>query len=204
MIKAQPDFFEDAPQVTLYDPLAQFLGSTADGLITYEYADVVALAGHSCPTVASAYLMTRAALKSLYGEETPVRGQLAVEWRGDRSEGVVGVMANVASYLTGAADDGGFKGIGGNFQRSGRLAFNRQINSEVRFTRLDNGLKVQVDANLQFIPSSPKVAELMPLCLSGQGTIDDLRRFGAAWQQRVKKLLLEHADDPKVIVVKAG
>lgn len=204
MIKAQPDFFEEAPQITLYDPLAQFLGSTADGIITYEYADVVALAGHSCPTVASAYLMTRAALKALYGEEIPVRGHIAVEWQGARDEGVVGVMANVVSYLTGAADEAGFKGIGGNFQRSERLAFNCPMNSEVRFTRLDNGLKVQVAANLQSIPSSPKVRELMPLCLSGQGSVDDLRRFGAAWQQRVKTLLLEHADDPQVIVVKAG
>lgn len=204
MINAQPDFFEEAPSITLYDPLAQFLGSTADGIITYQYADVVALAGHSCPTVASAYLMTRTALKALYGDETPVRGHVAVEIQGDRSEGVIGVVANVISYLTGAADDSGFKGLAGRFQRSGHLAFNSPIQGEVRFTRLDNGQKVQVATNLQPVPQSPLVRELMPLCVKGLASEDDLRRFGYAWQQRVKTLLLEHADDPQVIMLSAG
>ena len=204
MINAQPDFFEEAPSITLYDPLAQFLGSTADGIITYEYADVVALAGHSCPTVASAYLMTRAALKALYADETPVRGQVAVEIQGDRAEGVAGVVANVISYLTGAADDSGFKGLAGRFQRSGRLAFNSPIKGEVRFTRLDNGEKVQVSTHLQSVPASPKIRELMPLCVQGQASEDELRQFGNAWQQRVKVLLLEHADDPQVIALSAG
>lgn len=201
MIAAQPDFFEQAPTVTLYDPLAQFLGASADGIITYEYTDVVSLAGHSCPTVASAYLMTINALKALYGEDTPVRGNIAIEWSGSRGEGVVGVMANVASYLTGAADESGFKGIGGNFQRSERLKFNAPINTEVRFTRLDNGKQASVSTNLSGIPMNPKVRELMPLCLSGQGTEADLKKFGAAWQQRVETLLLDHAEDPEVIQV---
>lgn len=57
-----PDFFEAAPRITVRDPLARFLGAAEDGIIEYRYADAVRLAGHSCPTVASAYLMTRAAL----------------------------------------------------------------------------------------------------------------------------------------------
>jgi hypothetical protein len=57
-----PEFFEIAPRITIHDPLAAFLGAAADGIIEYCYADAVKLAGHSCPTVASAYLMTRAAL----------------------------------------------------------------------------------------------------------------------------------------------
>lgn len=199
MIQSPPDFFEEAPTLTLYDPLAQFLGSTADGLITYDYASVVALAGHSCPTVASAYLMTRSALEALFPDDTPVRGHIAVEMQGNRSEGVVGVMANVISYLTGAADESGFKGLAGRFQRSERLAFNRSINSEVRFTRLDNGKKVQVSAHLQSVPASPKIPELMPRCVQGHASEEELKQFGNAWQQRVKVLLLEHADDPQVI-----
>lgn len=204
MINAKPDFFEEAPRITLYDPLAQFLGSTTDGIINYGYTDVVGLAGHSCPTVASAYLMTRAALKALYSDEIPVRGQVAVEIQGDRSEGVVGVVANVISYLTGAADDSGFKGLAGRFQRSGRLSFNSPIQGEVRFTRLDTGKKVEVATNLQPVTASPKIRELMPLCVSGQASEEQLKAFGQAWQQRVKKLLLEHADDPQVIVLRAG
>ena len=66
-----PQFFDAAPRITVRDPLARFLGAADDGVIDYGYADVVKLAGHSCPTVASAYLMTRAALGSLYPDALP-------------------------------------------------------------------------------------------------------------------------------------
>ncbi|HUH57481.1 MAG TPA: hypothetical protein VL020_03075, partial [Pseudomonadales bacterium] len=90
------------------------------------------------------------------------------------------------------------------FQRSGRLSFNSPIQGEVRFTRLDTGKKVEVATNLQPVTASPKIRELMPLCVSGQASEEQLKAFGQAWQQRVKKLLLEHADDPQVIVLRAG
>lgn len=61
-----PAFFAAAPTLTVRDPLAQFLGATADGAITYGYADAVKLAGHSCPTVAGAYLMVLQGLAELY------------------------------------------------------------------------------------------------------------------------------------------
>jgi len=62
-----PDFFASAPVIRMHDPLAEFLGAAKDGIIEYRYADAVRFAGHSCPTVASAFLMTRAALAALYG-----------------------------------------------------------------------------------------------------------------------------------------
>ena len=61
-----PEFFESAPRITVRDPLARFLGAVEDGIIEYTYSDAVKLAGHSCPTVASAYLMTRAAMPVSY------------------------------------------------------------------------------------------------------------------------------------------
>lgn len=56
-----PAFYEQVAPVVLHDALAQTLGATLDGLIEYRYLDAVKLAGHSCPTVAGAWLMTRAA-----------------------------------------------------------------------------------------------------------------------------------------------
>ncbi len=97
-----PEFFAAAPQIAVRDPLAKFLGAASDGVIEYQYADVVKLAGHSCPTVASAYLMTRRALKALYPDALPVRGEIRLELRDERTAGATGVIANVASFLTGA------------------------------------------------------------------------------------------------------
>ena len=97
-----PEFFAAAPRITVRDPLAEFLGAASNGIIEYEYADVVKLAGHSCPTVASAYLMTRGALKALYPDALPARGEIRLELRDERTAGATGVIANVASFLTGA------------------------------------------------------------------------------------------------------
>jgi hypothetical protein len=117
-----PEFFDEAPSIRRRDPLAAFLGAARDGVLEYGYADGVRLAGHSCPTVASAFLMARAALAALYGSEVPERGGVRVEMRDAAQEGVTGVIANVVSLVTGATVDTGFKGIGGQFDRSRLLA----------------------------------------------------------------------------------
>jgi hypothetical protein len=57
--------------------------------------------------------MTLKALTALYPDALPQRGGIRVDFREDRLSGVTGVIANVVSMLTGAAQDTGFKGIGG-------------------------------------------------------------------------------------------
>jgi formylmethanofuran dehydrogenase subunit E len=203
MINKAPSFFAEAPSIIVHDELAQFLGTSENGFFKYHYQDVVMQAGHSCPTVASAFLMTRAALKALYQDSVPERGWIKVEWREDKETGVTGVMANVVSLITGACDEGGFKGIANRFNRSHLVDFACDIDSEVRFTRMDNQQSVEVDLNLQAVPMHPRVRELIPLCISQQATAEQLKEFGEAWQSRVKALLLEHADDLEVIQVKA-
>ncbi len=71
-----PDFYEQAPVVLTHDPFAATLGAARDGVLEYHYEDAVRLAGHSCPTVAGAFLMGRAALAALYPEEPAERGPL--------------------------------------------------------------------------------------------------------------------------------
>lgn len=98
-----PEFFDRAPTLTVQDPLAAFLGAAENGILTYRYADAVRLCGHSCPTVAGAYLMVIKGLKALYGEELPERGGIEAAMQGARDEGTVGVTASVVQLLTGAA-----------------------------------------------------------------------------------------------------
>jgi formylmethanofuran dehydrogenase subunit E len=197
-----PDFFEAAPRISVRDALARFLGAAADGIIEYRYADAVRLAGHSCPTVASAYLMTRAALAALYPPDTlPERGALRVALREDRLEGVAGVVANVASLITGATQDTGFKGIGGRFDRRNLLFFGADIPGQMRFTRTDTGAAVDVSARLDRVPADPRIPQLMPRCLAGAATAAEATLFQSLWQDRVRTLLLERADDAEVIAV---
>lgn len=79
----RPAFFDDVRKIALRDPLAEFLGAAEGGVIEYGYLDAVKLAGHSCPTVAAAYLMTLNALTHLYGDELPERGAVRVLFRDD-------------------------------------------------------------------------------------------------------------------------
>jgi len=197
-----PDFFDAVPRISLYDPLAEFLGATEEGVMRYGYFDAVRLAGHSCPTVACAYWSTYRALSFLYPDTLPVRGDIRVEFSQDSTSGVTGVIANVVSMLTGAMSDNGFKGIGGRFDRRKKLYFSvADLQAEIRYTRLDTMQSVNVTANPQLVPASPRLPGLISACLSGSATPEEAREFGQLWQVRVRRILLEHGDDPAVFAV---
>lgn len=193
-----PAFYAEVPRIVLHDPLAEFLGAAEDGVIDYGYVDAVRLAGHSCPTVAAAYGMCLRALRFLYPDTLPQRGDIRVEFRADRLSGVTGVIASVATLITGATRDTGFKGLGGRFDRRKLLYFMADITAESRFTRIDTGAAVDVSTRLQNLPGDPRVAELLPLCIDGRASTAETAEFRAAWQARVRAVLLEHLDDPEV------
>jgi hypothetical protein len=194
-----PAFYNDVPKITLYDPLAEFLGAAEKGIIEYSFLDAVKLAGHSCPTVAGAWLMTRKALASLYGDQLPVRGAIQVSFRDGQADGVTGVIANVVGLITGAAQSGGFKGIGGKFNRSNLLHFNAGITGEIRFTRPDTGINVDTAYHPERVTPSPDMKELMQKTMMGVANAEERSRFGRLWQDRVRRILIDHADDAEIV-----
>jgi len=197
-----PDFFDLVPKILLQDPLAAFLGVSANGQFEYCYLDAVKLAGHSCPTVAAAWNMTRLALAKLYENEIPRRGNIQVRMRGNCDLGVTGVIANVVSMITGAAAEGGFKGIGGRFTRQSLMQFGAEIPLELRFTRLDTMRTIDIACNTAMLSASPEIPGLLLLCLEDDADPAIRIRFGRLWQDRVRRLLLEHADDPEIFTVR--
>ncbi len=196
-----PDFFDAVPPLVLRDPLADFLGAAEGGLIEYRYSDAVKLAGHSCPTVAGAWLMTRCALAALYDDAVPERGCVKVEFRDPQDSGVTGVIANVIGLLTGAAGEGGFKGLGGRFSRRGTLAFGVPMEGEIRFTRLDTATAVETAYRPQLVPPAAETGMLLQKIQAGDATPEEQRTFGRLWQERVKRLLLEQSGTPEWITV---
>jgi len=196
---AFPEFFARIPAITLRDPLAELLGAAEGGLIEYRFADAVKLAGHSCPTVAGAWLMTVRALRALYGDEIPVRGDLRVALGETSDSGVAGVIASIAGLLTGAAGDGGFKGLGGRYGRRNLLRFGVAGVGGLAFTRLDTNVAVDCILRLETVPADPRLGGLLGAILGG--TADDAARrlFGELWQARVRRILIEHADDPEIV-----
>lgn len=197
-----PEFFDQAPSITMFDPLAKFLGAAEGGILEYHYVDAVRAAGHSCPTVASAWLMTIRALEALYPRDVPERGGIRVDFRHDATSGVTGVIASIVTLVTGATHDTGFKGLAGRFDRRNLLFFNAAVSEEIRFTRRDTGAAVDVTAHLEHVPSAPHVGELMAACITGRASEEVQREFGRLWQERVRTILLGHARDPQAIVVR--
>ncbi|QEA38218.1 hypothetical protein FGL86_03430 [Pistricoccus aurantiacus] len=197
-----PDFFDDVPVIRLRDPLAQLLGSATDGIMDYRYADAVRLTGHSCPTVAGAFLTARAALKALYPDTLPERGGISVRMPSPEAEGTTGVVAQVLTLLTGAATQGGFKGIGGRFARNGLLSFATRSGKNggaVCFERLDTGAAVAVMVDAGKVPADASQRERLQAIMQNRATPEQLTEFAYFWQERVRRMLLEHADDPAMI-----
>lgn len=189
---AFPDWYDTIPPLTLYDPLAEQLGAAEGGLIEYRYADAVRLAGHSCPTVACAWLMATRGMVALWPSGRPERGATRVEFRDQRDEGTTGVTAAVFMLVTGAADISGFKGLGGSHDR--RLAsFGAGVPGTARLTRRDTGRAVVLASNAGKVPPDPRMQGALRAMLDGSATRETLAEFARLWQDRTRRIL-ESAD----------
>lgn len=197
-----PTFFDQIPRLVVSDPLAACLGAAAGGRLEYGYADAVRLAGHSCPTVATAYVLGHRALTALYPNQLPERGGVRIEFTETFDAGVTGVTAAVLGLLTGAAHDGGFKGLGRRYVRRDLQRFGCDIPLLLRFTRLDTGAAVDAGSDLSPVPADPDLPGLMQRCLDGSADAAERRRFAELWQGRVERLLLKHWDDDRVFTLR--
>ena len=186
-----PKFYDEVEPFILYDSLSDFLGATKDGEVEINYLDCVKLASHSCPTVASSFVATKVALKELYKDSTPQRGAIKVELKEDKESGVAGVIGAVAGYICGASDNGGFTGIGGNFNKRDLLKFGESsLIGLIKFTRLDNQQEVTINIDTSKVPGNPKMKELMQKSLQGAASKDEKEEFQKLWQERVEYILL--------------
>lgn len=184
-----PQFFNKIPTIKLQDDLASFLGAFEDGIIEYSYLDVVKNAGHSCPTVLGAYLMTLKGLEALYIDEIPKRGEIIVEFKDAQNIGVAGVIGNVITNITGATTNNGFKGISGKFDRNHLMKFEQDINgASVRFTRVDTQKSVDVFYDASSIKAHEDMNFLMQKSFQGSATKEEKIEFGKLWQERVEMI----------------
>ncbi len=188
-----PDFFDKVPAIMLQDPLSDFLGAFEAGELEISYLECVKLAGHSCPTVAGAYLMALKGLEALYPKEEgvlPQRGHIHVAMRDAETDGVTGVVCNVISFIVGANGKSGFKGIGGHFSRDNLVAYGVPMNGEVTLTRLATGQRVVLSYDTSIIPGDPAMKPLMAKSLQGSASEEEKAHFKRLWQGRVERILL--------------
>ncbi len=204
--KWKQDFFDDVEEVRLKDPLSVVLGAMdEDEAMVFKYADAVKLAGHSCAAVSGAYKMTLLALKELYGGETPVRGDIRVTIKGKPTDLAYGPMSQVIAFITGAAPETGFHGLGGRYKRHNMMVFDRdnfEFNTFI-FERVDTGKAVKIVYNPQALPEDPRMGDVAGLTISGAASSEEREEFFSLWQGKVRKILLETEDFPGLFEVTA-
>lgn len=202
--KWQQGFYSEVEPIRLTDPLSHALGSQVEGApFVFHFTDAVKLAGHSCPAVSGAFKLTQKALKALYKDETPVRGNIRVLIKGGPEQLAYGPQAQVISMITGAAGETGFKGLGGRFARMKKLVFDRedfQFNTFI-FEREDTGRAVKVTYNPDKVPLDPEADRLRKNVLEGTASGEEKKRFVELWQGKVKKILLEEESYPGLVEV---
>ena len=195
-----PKFFDEIESIKLQDPLADVLGAFENGEYEISYLEVVKGAGHSCPTVAGAYLMTQYALKALYPNSRAVRGDIEVFFQEDLEDGVAGVIGNVISFITGATDKSGFKGLGGKFARHSLMHFRSDIDgASARFCAKSSGKCIDVFYDPSSIPADASMQPLMQRIMQGVASEEEKKHFGALWQKRVANIF---TNSDKVIAIK--
>lgn len=201
------DFFLQVEPILMKDPLAWTLGAVEDGAaMEYRFEDCVRLAGHACVSVASAFMMTRHALQALYPGEIPVRGGVEVRFAGDRTGGANGPIGQVIGFITGAATETGFHGLGGRWGRDNLFIYDETMENApgqitARFRRLDTADTVEVRAIPSAIPMSDEEMEgsaHMPKVIQGTANEEEKEGFFKFWQGRNRTLLL---DDPEGAIV---
>ncbi len=184
--------FPQDTTITLYDPLAELLGA-GDGQFTYTFDDAAKLSGHACPTVAGAFLMAVHALKALYKEEMPQRGDIAITLFDAQDQGVTGPISQVFTLITGAAAENGFHGLAGRFTRSGLMKFLPGTTGPAPFvfTRKDTGEQVGVNYDPSSIQPDPSTGTNLQLLLQGAGDENVQQAFTSAWRDRVLAILAD-------------
>ena len=179
-------FFDDIEKIVVQDELLSFLGVNQTGVIEFSYVDIVKSAGHSCGTVAGAYLIALKGLKALYGDELPKRGDIKVELKKEPREDNTGVVGCVLSTITGATTDYGFGGIPtGKFNRRDLLFYGADIDTDVRFTRLDTGDSVGVDYRAKRLVNP---MEILKSAIKPDATQEDIKSFPTRFQDMVKTI----------------
>ncbi len=198
------DLFKEVEPIRFKEPFAETLGvfKKDDAVLEYTFMDVVKMAGHACPTTAGAYLCCQEALKKLYPNELPTRGDISITVYGEPDEGVYGVISQVFSFLTGAATATGFRGLGHKFRRKDLLKFSQEKidlgTLSFEFRRLENHKTVLVKFYPNKIPfaeeKAKRLGELLEKVIWEAAKEDERREFQDLWIEKVRYMILERRE----------
>lgn len=185
------DFFDSIEKIVLKDELLIFLWVNNDWLIDFSYKDIVKTAGHSCWTVAWAYLIAQKWLKELFWNENPNRGKIKVEIKKAPTDDNAWVIWCVLSNITWATTNYWFWGISTwEFNRRNTLFYNVDIESDVKLTDLITWKSVEINYRPWRIVNPMKI---LKSAIWPDATELDKKTFPIKFQAMVKTIF-ENSD----------
>ena len=185
------DFFDSIEKIVLKDELLIFLWVNNDWLIDFSYKDIVKTAGHSCWTVAWAYLIAQKWLKELFWNENPNRGKIKVEIKKAPTDDNAWVIWCVLSNITWATTNYWFWGIPTwEFNRRNTLFYNVDIESDVKLTDLITWKSVEINYRPWRIVNPMKI---LKSAIWPDATELDKKTFPIKFQAMVKTIF-ENSD----------
>lgn len=177
-------------QILVHEPFAEFLSADKEEYsFPISLLDVVRFAGHACPSMVGAFVISQRAVQELFPDTgVLIRGQVAVELGSSVDRGATGPISNVFSMIFGAWDKSGFGGIQGNFVRRGLLSYDVSdlLPGTYRFRHLETGKTIEI-----FYDSSQ--VDLKG-DLSGHS-------FQEIWRMKIRRVVVESS---KVLTVKVS
>jgi hypothetical protein len=197
-----PAFYNEIPSIKFFEPLSDVLGSSSNGVVEFSFKDAVKIAGHGCPTVGGAYLMVFYGIKKLYGDEVPVRGNIEIHISDPIDSGSTGVVGMVAGSIVGAAEKGGFKGLGGQFSRNNSLFFNASFDGDMKLRRKDNGQTVIMEYHPEIVSGNPEMGIYLKKVLDKTASEDEKALFQKMWNDRLKKIMVDEFNNSKLVLIK--
>ncbi len=201
-VEWKQSYINDPEPLMIRDPFLELLGQV-DGAIPFYYSEVVKLSGHSCGATSGAWMLVKKALEALYGDETPIRGDIKITMPGPADQFYIGVFGEIFTYLTGAAPSSGFPGTAfpENANRRNMMIYPEEPADtlfplvDYIFERTDTGKKVAVGYNLGMVQpaESPELKEMQAALTNGTINAADRAEWTQWWNDRAENTFKNHA-----------
>ncbi len=182
--------YQKAGIIKVRDPKAVLVGYRQPGNDIFEISldDVGKYTGHVCPGVTSGFLLTKQALKLLYNNETPIRGNISVVASGYSD------FVDVANYVLRLKTNGDEESFASRLLFIDTTLATQPGIVVLIFKRNDNGKMVKATFDKSKLMSKDKKKEMQELKKKiMDGTANDIERskFAENVQNIVTKIITD-------------
>ncbi len=187
-----PDFYGQAGYISISDPEAVMVGSLAPGqTLKIGLKDVGLFTGHICPGAASGFMLTKMALKELFGKQIPERGKIRIATMPNND------LANVAAYITGILPMN-LLGEHPDLIVDPKLKPQKPGKLVLIFQRKDTGKMVKAvfdKAKIEDAQTKKAIFAYKKRFAAGRANEEEIDEMGALIQNLVKKIILDTSRD---------